>query len=107
MLIIALLHFIGLWVLKLTSRTSNARICNSATNELDQFMMGENNGRQLGMYQLNTSQLPRFTFNGDNRLDFLGDSLTSRHILASLLSFTETSNQDHKMMARRKTSGTV
>ena len=72
MLIIALLHFIGFWVLKLTSRTSNARICNSATNKLDQFMMGENNGRQLGMYQLNTSQLPRFTFNGDNRLDFLG-----------------------------------
>ena len=66
MLIIALLHFIGFWVLKLTSRTSNARICNSATNELDQFMMGENNGRQLGMYQLNTSQLPRFTFFGDN-----------------------------------------
>ena len=63
MLIIALLHFIGFkfWVLKLTSRTSNARICKSATNKLDQFMMGENNGRQLGMYQLNTSQLPRFT----------------------------------------------
>ena len=27
------------------------------------------------MYQLNTSQLPRFTFNGDNRLDFLGGFL--------------------------------
>ena len=24
------------------------------------------------MYQINTSQLPKFVFNGDNRLEFLG-----------------------------------
>ena len=34
--------------------------------------MGKNYGWQVGMHQLNTSQLPRFTFNGENRLDFLG-----------------------------------
>ena len=25
----------------------------------------------MGMYQLNTTQLPKFTFDGDNRLEFL------------------------------------
>ena len=28
-------------------------------------------GMAAGMYQINTTQLPRFTFDGDNRLDFL------------------------------------
>ena len=49
-----------------------ARFCHSATQEIDHFFMAEQHERQLGMYQLNTSQFPRFTFNADNRLDFLG-----------------------------------
>ena len=72
MLIAALSYFIGFWVVRSISHTSNAHFCFSAINETDHFGMGEHYGRQLGMYQLNTSQLPRFTFNGDNRLDFLG-----------------------------------
>ena len=52
---------------------SCAHLCISATIESDQFGMAEQ-GRQ-GMFQLNTSQLPKFVFNGDNLFDFLGSFL--------------------------------
>ena len=45
----------------------------------------------MGMYQLNTTQLPKFTFNGDNRLEFLQGFPD----VAAHFGFTELINREH------------